>query len=385
MAEPAEPTNDQKESKLLALPPELVEKIIPFVTDEALIPLRLTCKTLHDLSFNHFTRVYFSNLYCCMSEMDRYERLLNIIEGSSRIKDRIRDVIFTSDILELGPPLHTVKKDQQNDHSATIEAQSALYGDTFAVDVLFVNSVLLDLKKLSKVRIWLDFTGISPDAHRLQHCEVFTQFWFCLTTTDADLYCLNITGKDLPSLDYVLHYYRTSVMSLMSKIKMIKYIPKSMPDLQEALDIFPAATSVEELILQVGGPCRCRDDDSDMYVRVELHPALLLAINYSSVVSLKILYATLDDDPEALSSALEKCSPTLKFLRLAYVTIGTSNGGWTEIFRTLLTMPNLTFLGLDSLERHLPASGSAPPRIQGLCFLTKNIPIQIVLSTGGRL
>lgn len=366
----------QTESKLLALPPEVVEHIIPFVTDQALLPLRLTCKTLHDLSFGYFTEVYFEELGCCISQIGRFLRLKFIINGPARITSKISTIHFTSDILERKHPLSVpcVARKLQSPEQSTDEAIDVLYENTFeGFDTMFVKSVLFDIKRLAAhidICVHLDDPNPRPPKLREFHLDIaLYSFPFCLATTDtkADAFALN--PWNLQHMSYVLKYYRESFLSLMQSVEVIKWYGEvlvSSNAMEPASDILKATKNLEMADLTIGDIISSeagRPFEAKLGV---LPPQLLLACGFSKLTTLKLLVAMLSDAD--LLEALDRCKSTLEEIQIRFVALEPSNGGWNSIIQKLLTIPTLEDMGLRYLA-HFEESGDDPPQIFQLSFV----------------
>lgn len=90
-------TNDGEPSRLLALPVELLQRITDKVGDETSTTFRLSRKAIEAATFDHFAKTFFEERYCCLYDKPRWTILRNI--ASSRMGDRIRRVIFTTNVL----------------------------------------------------------------------------------------------------------------------------------------------------------------------------------------------------------------------------------------------------------------------------------------------
>ena len=84
------------ESRLLALPLELITRITDSLRDESLPSLRLTCKTLEGATFDRFVKI-FHDIYCCIYYESRWLSLQRFLNGSPRLVKALRFITFTDD------------------------------------------------------------------------------------------------------------------------------------------------------------------------------------------------------------------------------------------------------------------------------------------------
>lgn len=351
-------------SKLLAIPPEVVEKILSHVTDEALLPLRLTCKTLHDLSFDYFMGVYFWELGCCISQIDRFLRLRDIINGDARITNNIVAVHFWRNILEGRRPsdVSSVARKLQSPQQSMIEAIDVLYENTYeGFDIMLVNSILLDFKRLAPhVKVCFHFDDphpFPPKLREFQHDRALSKFPFCLATTDITLSALSYSPWNLPYMTWVLHYYRESFLSLVRGVEVICWLGPMLDlaaQMDTACDIFKAASSLDKARLVIGDHCSSKVDGSFEVRLGTLQPKVFLAGAFSKLRALDLQIAMLSDVD--LTNALDRCKSTLEEIGLFFIPLKCSIGGWTSIVQKLLTIPTLKNIVLHVLA-HFEESG----------------------------
>lgn len=94
-------TISAKESRLLALPMELLEQISDCVTEESLPMLRLACKTLEAATLNRFTTVFLQERRFHVHDETRWLLLNNLL--STRFAKEMREITLTTDELEGKP------------------------------------------------------------------------------------------------------------------------------------------------------------------------------------------------------------------------------------------------------------------------------------------
>lgn len=88
----------RNESRLLALPVELLHRVTDSLSDESLPNIRLTCKTFEATTNDRFARAFFESRYCCIYHKPRWDLLSDVL--TSRFADRIWEVTFTSHVVE---------------------------------------------------------------------------------------------------------------------------------------------------------------------------------------------------------------------------------------------------------------------------------------------
>ena len=88
-------------ASLVTIPPELLDQITDYLSDETLSTLRRTCKTLHAAVFDRYCDTYFAHLGCWMLSKCRWERIHNLLAASSvPVSHKVKTITFTLDELE---------------------------------------------------------------------------------------------------------------------------------------------------------------------------------------------------------------------------------------------------------------------------------------------
>lgn len=86
--------------RLLDLPVEVVARVISFVNSEAFVLVRLTCKALEDISFNHFAAETFAHIYCWVATAHDFQRLKDVLQQSPRLSSKKRRLTLTTNALK---------------------------------------------------------------------------------------------------------------------------------------------------------------------------------------------------------------------------------------------------------------------------------------------
>lgn len=359
--------SSQAGSKLLALSPELVEHIISFIGAETLIPTRLTCKVLHDLSFTRFADEYFTVINCWILGMDRYQRIKSILDGSSRIRNRIRHVHLTSSVTEdcSVPAIQLAAKKDQSWKDALRDSVGALYEDARTdIDTMLVNKVLTDLAQQPQgIAICLDLAGTDfpmSDYTRLGLTDAYSQTIFCFIASRTKLDTFVLSENSLPGLDYVMELYERNFVFLMFTVSRIVWrgdMPVTTETFRKAMCILQDAASVEEVSFEIGrvDPNNTLDVIRKVY---HLADAMLLANNFSNLTKLYIAWAFLLHTNQALLDAITRCAPTLTYLHTEGLMI-----------KTFLTMAKLETISLQLPYCWTERTQDSPLQAQRLVFV----------------
>lgn len=91
-------TISDKESRLLTLPMELLERITDCAIEDALPMLRLASRTLETATMNRFTTIFLQERWLHVHDQTRWLLLNNLL--STRFASRIREITLTTDDLE---------------------------------------------------------------------------------------------------------------------------------------------------------------------------------------------------------------------------------------------------------------------------------------------
>lgn len=89
------------DSTLLELPLELLCKVFGELNDESLPSVRLACKRLDTASFDMFAQSFINVRACYILEEARWKLDFDILNRSPRLTDRLRELTFTDQPLEL--------------------------------------------------------------------------------------------------------------------------------------------------------------------------------------------------------------------------------------------------------------------------------------------
>jgi len=225
-----------KHCHLLDLPVELLQRITNLLDPHETLPaVRLACKVLDDVSFERFARTSFSVVSCCIFYEQRWLRLKEILDGPSRITERIEHVNLTicvsenidSTELQLAPtavdtdvPLEDV---QILVHEAQDEARTE--DITYPPNFALMSRVLRDVERVlppgavtlnliqGHTRNW---TNYQIEAH----CEAL----LTMASTQAELRIrsLYLSPNSMLGLDRSLAHLRQETLRCTSELKMFK-------------------------------------------------------------------------------------------------------------------------------------------------------------------
>lgn len=156
---------DDRKSRLLALPIELLHWITDYLHDESLSSLRLSCRAIEAATFDQFATRFFDQRYCFIYHKPRWDLLRNIL--ASRLAGRIRKVTFTTQISEQPRlyPLQLAPRRAECIYKSACIARAQLFERSRLMSAVGLRSQLPAWPtRLSTQRCLLDLGEFAPNA-----------------------------------------------------------------------------------------------------------------------------------------------------------------------------------------------------------------------------
>lgn len=154
------------QSKLLGLPVEVVARITSFVSSETLLPVRLTCKALENITFDRFATEKFADVCCWIATVDDFKRLRDILHQSRRLSSRIRQLTLTTDIFRDLPynAMNYVRRESESDSDARHEANrlARIFDGLSYADAISILRTLQDIRRLPQdILVTADLSAVA--------------------------------------------------------------------------------------------------------------------------------------------------------------------------------------------------------------------------------
>lgn len=179
--------------RLLDLPVKVMTRVISFVYREALVPVRLTCEALEDISFNRFAAENFAHIYCWVAKSHDFTRLKDILNQYPRLSSRIRQLKLTTDALKNQPEgaINYARHESGSEDTARADAirflhlaEDSSYNCTIGIirtlqDVQRLPQDIFVTVDLPTARTWLltsnaEFTGFESYKFLPPQCMLFS-------------------------------------------------------------------------------------------------------------------------------------------------------------------------------------------------------------------
>jgi hypothetical protein len=218
--------------RLLDLPVEVVARVTSFVDSEALIPIRLTCKALEDISFNRFAAEYFAHVYCWVATAHDFKRLKDIFQQSPRLSSKIRRLTLTTNALKDQPEsaINYVRDESGNEDIARADAIRSLHlaEDPSYYTTIGIIRTLQDVQRLPQeilvtfdlptTRTWLlTSNGEFTDYHSFEFLPAQC-ILFSLALSRLKIHSLRLDNYTFVASDDLWAISRADLMAAMSAL-----------------------------------------------------------------------------------------------------------------------------------------------------------------------
>lgn len=368
MSSNAVPSHDPT---LLGLPLELLCKVFDELNDESLPSVRLACKDLDEASFDKFTHAFINVRACCILEEARWKLLFDILNRSPRLTDRLRELTFKDDRLELkdSRDLNTVvRKDASRamlgfsqlqelmmaskaEEAAELQARSV--GATLQPSASLIFRVMADIAtKAPYARVKMDF-DISHHAHRIRPDVQDTMLLAAsaanviVRSLELDYDAAHGMASFFDNISQIPQYSCTSSLHRLAYLKGNAHRPQHAKDYEQQLStlcsIIQSTTELCELELVLYGwnghtqrmpfP-KARTVSNILLVANRLDHLRILSLSDTDMLAMDLI------------TVLSRCKPQLTKLILNRISIET---GWTGVLRLLSTMAKLSDLSCNLL------------------------------------
>lgn len=327
-------TND--ESRLLALPMELLQRITNSLNNESLPTLRLTCKTLENATLDHFVAAFLEKRCYFVHDETRWVLLKNLL--STRLASKMREITFSYSSLErkspteiqLAPEEALVSMAAAQSLAWRLHVQPSeedLRNETRPSTPL-IHRVMVDIKKFApNARVHLRLMEGSRHDHSDQVC---TDMIVASTIATLPLTTLNFSEHHTPVLRQLVDYLGPDLTASFCSLVHFRY--------DMSFDSVPAARF------------------GDMSERVTSADALRRVV--SSMSSLRELSLNLIHDWEDWSLAPTKALFTSSFTRLQKLSLSEMVCEEKDLIVALSgSQPSLVWIQLAGIQLVAPKQG----------------------------
>lgn len=355
-------TSDGKPSRLLALPLELLQRITDNVSDETLTTFRLTCKAIEAATFDRFAKTFFEERYCCIYDMPRWTLLEDI--ASSRVCDRIRRVIFTTNVLaparyehlQLAPTKPEEKDGEGEDEheedqeeealchmisaqcdlaNALVEAAGARNQMTAWPSKDVIERCLICLRNHTpRVRVAADLLEEYLYGSEDERTSAKANLIVAVVASGMKLIALKTTSRDIVQINETVESLGFNLDSCMHSVQRfsLKETDGFMDSRRLICGFLEVATELRGLKLRF---CESIKPSPDM-------PASKL-LSVSNISQLQVLdLEELSIEGADLITVLSCCRSTLVKVSMCCVFVLGKDNIWGEVFEMLASMPRLS-------------------------------------------
>ena len=353
--------NDGESSPLLALPIELLQRISGELTDETLTTFRLTCKTVEAVTFDRFAEIFFEERYCCIYHKPRWTLLKDVV--SSRMGDRIRRVIFTTDSLAPAQIEHLqLAPVDPGEEGYFILRDQDKVGDDLADAAGTRTQTIAWPSKAAIERCLRCIRTLAPNAHIETNLNGrFQHMWEKSTSVKANVllaiaaYKMKLTAFSTSSCGIVEvndavameTLGRYDLSSYMHSVQSFSYEETPFDKKYRCLvyQCLKSATELRDVRLMFYTPAKQLAG-----------PTVSKILSISDVSRLETLdFTELFIEGADLTAVLSRCRSTLRSVAMDQVRVWGSDSAWQEAFGTLASMPHLSKVRLTWLQ-HTPDS-----------------------------
>lgn len=363
------------ESRLLALPLELLTRVTDNLNDESLPSLRLACKTLEGATFNRFVKT-LQNTTCCIYYESRWLSLKRFLNGSPRLVNAVHGILFTTDPLE-GKSCHEVQiapgqefddiEAAQRQFDITEAEETHLYEPLHAdrrASPALIHSVLFDIENLAPdvyLIVDLGATRFFRDENYILDQDIF----LAIATTSCHVDHLVFSRHSCDDLEDVTEYLGGRLLSCISHMETFVFHSTDQSDeefgspideknVETIVNILQHARNLSTLYLEM------REHRYAEY-QWTLTKQLLFANDFSNLDELSL--DSIDIPESQLRKAIASCDTRLKRLALESIHLQEVEGGWLAVFRMLSVHSELLSLSLISLSANQGMCSYRAPRL----------------------
>lgn len=350
-------TTDVSPFRLLDLPVEVVARVTSFASSETLIPVRLACKALEDITFDRFATENFSHVYCWVAIVDDFKRLGEILQQSPRLSSRMRQLTLTTNALKDQPEsaINYVRHESGSEETARADAIRFIHlaDDPSYFATISILRTLQDIQRLPQdifvtadlptTRTWLlmsngEFTDLHTYKFLPPHCTLFS-----LALSRLKTHSLRLDQFTFAASDDLWAFSKADLLAAMSALKTLDISGRVRDeDMPIYIDILQSASRLQYLGFNTG---IYETDVGETIYFLPLASEFLLANRLSCLTSLKITRAIMDGN--SLIEVFKRCQNTLTHMVLRYVALTTNDEDLMPVHQAMLAMPKLEFLELQ--------------------------------------
>lgn len=340
-------------TELLDLPVELLQNITDNLSDESVMQLRRTCKTLDNATIDRFASHHFKDYHCCIFHEHRWDQLINLLR-SSRLADRICHVTLTTNTLE-GIDLEDIQLARAYCFEDLARAQFAAFCvlnqsiHQLPVITSLVKNVVLELKMRERqISIQLDLTCHA--GMKIEEATIVADLLSAVALSGLQLHELKLSCKSTIGLEALLEFFKPSLALCASTL--IDFEMDAWEKLEEAPPFDDNRLDFVAGILKSARRLRRFEISLDCFFgkhHIAAHTeALLSACRFSKLQVLHLNFIRINESHMLSALSRIPASRSLDLL-LEDVELVTETTGWRTIWQQLLLKPNIHILKLGYL------------------------------------
>lgn len=345
------------ESRLLALPMELLVRTTDFLGDDSLPTLRLTCKTLDAAVFDRFAQCNVFELRCCALFKERWMRIRNILTRAPRLRAKVNWVTITFDALEGRDSRSISLAPDQNNHDFPVFAQRSaaealcpagqqVLDETRANKALMVSV----LNHISTTNIGLDvnLVGLSPgDSVR---GPVHRDLLVAIADTGSLLDYFSMSPASCSGLEDLSEIQKENIFDAASTAGHVSF--RSGPETNGRTQRYHADNCLlisDAEVYRFAKMCIQRATEMRSFAlnldfrrgsgRAAVVLDFLLAGTFAALEALSLCNAEISGD--ALLGVLSQCEHTLTDFRTTQLYLQGESSSWGRIFSKCASMQHL--------------------------------------------
>jgi len=350
--------SDSSSSLLLALPVELLQRVTDNLSDETLTTFRLTCKTIEVATFDQFAKIFFEERHCFVYEKPRWTLLNDIV--SSRMADRIRQLILTTDVLapashaqlQMAPSWFQTgdKSMSAQFHERQVLAKAALRTETskWPSKDLIECCLKSASSRAPKLHVKLDFDDVCQYEPEEKCMAVTAMALGAIAASSMKITTFNTLAPGISGANEIAKTQSCDLSSCMRALQSFSYTELNagdpdMDDRNEIIKLLESTTELRSLSLTL--------DDYLYDTDSPLHPTVTKLLSTSNYPQLETLVLNEMKVLEAdLLGILARYRNTLRKVDMRCVCIVGSDNAWLSVVGVLASMPLLTGFSLCWLQ-----------------------------------
>lgn len=350
--------SDSMPSLLLTLPMELLQRIIIMLGDETLPTFRLTCKTIEATTFDLFAQIFFEERYCCIFYKPRWTLLEDVI--SSRMGDRVRRVVFTTDVLapfglehlQIAPTkpsgkISHIAYSQCEVRRALIETVGPRTQIPAWPSRRVIERCLIFMRNLTPNVLVEAHFGSPLSFGMEEECDLVTvNVLAAVFDIRMKLTALEISSDNIIAVNEAMKALGHDLTSRLRSLQSFSFMEPYAADMDARRVVYGFLESMTEL-----RDLRFQFSHTDYAVETLPGPTnseLLSIARVTKLTSLDLSMLTLRG--AELVAVLSCCNSTLLKVTMSFVCISGRDSVWADVFDELVSMPRLSKVYLRWLQ-----------------------------------